>query len=75
MLRSSMTALVFVAALGIALSGCGRKGPLEAPASGLPAPPAADAAVTAVPVPVATQKPAERPPAKPKQPFFLDFLL
>jgi predicted small lipoprotein YifL len=46
----------------LALAGCGRKGPLEAPPS----------AAVATPDGEAAQQPA---PAKPDRPFFLDPLL
>jgi predicted small lipoprotein YifL len=60
MVYGALVSAMIVAAL--ALSACGRKGPLEAP----------PAAVVTAPAPDAT---TDGKPTKPNKPFFLDSLL
>jgi predicted small lipoprotein YifL len=62
--------------LALALAGCGRKGPLEAPSAALPS----TDAKAATESPSLTPIPKQSTPASPKQevpqkPFFLDFIL
>lgn len=63
--------------LALALAGCGRKGPLEAPAAAVPTAEEtkkADEKAILTPMP---KQPAETKttPAAPNKPFFLDFIL
>ncbi len=71
-LKTSALALM----LALAVAGCGRKGPLEAPSTAVPVSeavkPEDKVAITPLPkrsVPAAPQQEV------PKKPFFLDFLL
>jgi len=62
--------------LALALAGCGRKGPLEAPSAALPS----TVAKAATDSPTLAPAPKQQAPASPKQevpkkPFFLDFIL
>ena len=62
--------------LALALAGCGRKGPLEAPSAALPS----TEAKAPTESPTLTPIPKQSTPASPKQevpqkPFFLDFIL
>jgi len=65
---------VFVTAIALGLSACGRKGPLDPPPSAaVPPPPAASAAdASGAPAPVAPSPP---PAASQKKSFILDPLL
>jgi predicted small lipoprotein YifL len=78
MLRSTrLTLTVFALAASLTLSGCGKKGPLEAPNPAVPT--AADSKQSesgTVLTPVPKQPPENKTqPEAPQKPFFLDFLL
>ena len=76
---SSLRSLVFRTALislviGVTVSGCGRKGPLDAPNAAVPANTSTDPQPASVPIPKKNNPVGDN--LKPKnKPFFLDFLL
>ena len=61
--------------MGLALSACGRKGPLEPPPSAIEQAKPAATADTGIMPPVGAKKPETKAPPPPDKPFFLDFLL
>ena len=62
--------------VGLALAGCGRKGPLEAPSTAVPTAEAAKAEANPAMTPMPKQPKTETPKQEvPNKPFFLDFLL
>lgn len=69
-LRSALISLV----IGLAISGCGRKGPLEAPNAAVPATIQTDPQPAAVPIPK-KNGPIDNQSKSKNRPFFLDFLL
>lgn len=62
--------------VGVALAGCGRKGPLEAPSAAVPTAEAAKVDANPALTPMPKQPKPEMPKQEvPKKPFFLDFIL
>ncbi|MCX8503620.1 MAG: lipoprotein [Beijerinckiaceae bacterium] len=63
--------------LALALAGCGRKGPLEAPTTAVPTAEETKKAEEKAVVSPMPKQPAETKtaPAAPNKPFFLDFIL
>lgn len=61
--------------MGLALSACGRKGPLEPPPSAIEQAKPAATADTGIMPPLGAKKPETKAPPPPDKPFFLDFLL
>ena len=66
---------VFTVLMGLALSACGRKGPLEPPPSTVEQAKPAAPADTGIMPPLGAKKPETKAPPPPDKPFFLDFLL
>jgi predicted small lipoprotein YifL len=61
--------------MGLALSACGRKGPLEPPPSAIEQAKLVATADTGIMPPVGAKKPETKAAPPPDKPFFLDFLL
>jgi len=62
--------------LALALAGCGRKGPLEAPNTAVPTAEMAKVDTNSAITPLPKQQKPETPKQEvPNKPFFLDFLL
>lgn len=63
--------------LALALAGCGRKGPLEAPTAAVPTAEETKKVEEKAVVSPMPKQPVETktPPAVPNKPFFLDFIL
>ena len=73
--RNLLRMTLLTVLMGLALSACGRKGPLEPPPSAIEQAKPAATADTGIMPPVGAKKPETKAPPPPDKPFFLDFLL
>ena len=73
--RNPLRLMVITVLMGLALSACGRKGPLEPPPSAVEQAKPAATADTGIMPPVGAKKPETKAAPPPDKPFFLDFLL
>ena len=67
--------MVITVLMGLALSACGRKGPLEPPPSAIEQTKPASPTDTGIMPPVGAKKAETKAAPPPDKPFFLDFLL